>query len=333
MASSTTPSTPARSTTSGCPTSPAGSCSSPSPPPQRWGCSSRSPCSSSTASSAARTSTRSFPPRCTTASGCCPGPRWPAASSPASTSRTSKPPSGARMGSDNPFYNRTLRLLADKQRNWDTLDAVRDIAGSIGATPSQVALSWLTNRPSVTAPIIAASNLDAARGEPGRRRPRARRGRHQAPRRRQRPHPRRLPLRPLRREAARPLRRLQRPGHPRAHVAARQERARPFNFAAQQAVPQGVPLRHFDAMRLRSSLCLERTDMAVGQGQSCPYGLAGLLLGRFRVPRVLNAPPSAPVGPQGRTERCVASGARRQARKGWTGRSGWMLSTNVMVTA
>ena len=70
-----------------------------------------------------------------------------------------KPPIGTRMGSDNPFYNRTLRLLAAKQRNWDTLDAVRDIAGSIGATPSQVALSWVTNQPSVTAPIIAASNL------------------------------------------------------------------------------------------------------------------------------------------------------------------------------
>ena len=63
------------------------------------------------------------------------------------------------MGSDNPFYHRTLRLLAGKQQNWDTLDAVRDIAGLIGATPSQVALSWLTNRPAVTAPIIAASNL------------------------------------------------------------------------------------------------------------------------------------------------------------------------------
>ena len=70
-----------------------------------------------------------------------------------------KPPTGARMGSDNPFSNRTLRLLSDKQQNWDTLDTVRDIAGSIGATPSQVALSWLTNQPSVTAPIIAASNL------------------------------------------------------------------------------------------------------------------------------------------------------------------------------
>ena len=63
------------------------------------------------------------------------------------------------MGADNPFYQRTLRLLTEKQQNWDTLDAVRDIAGEIGATPSQVALSWLINRPSVTAPIIAASNL------------------------------------------------------------------------------------------------------------------------------------------------------------------------------
>jgi aryl-alcohol dehydrogenase-like predicted oxidoreductase len=70
-----------------------------------------------------------------------------------------KPPSGARMGSDSPFYDRTLRLLADKQQNWDTLDVVRDIADLIGANPSQVALSWLTNRPSVTAPIIAATTL------------------------------------------------------------------------------------------------------------------------------------------------------------------------------
>ena len=51
------------------------------------------------------------------------------------------------MGSGNPFYDRTPRLLAVKEQNWDTLDAVRDIATSIGATPSQVALSWLTNRP------------------------------------------------------------------------------------------------------------------------------------------------------------------------------------------
>lgn len=63
------------------------------------------------------------------------------------------------MGSDSPFYSRRLRLLAAKQQNWAILDTLRGIAGDIGATPSQVALSWLTNRPSVTAPIIAASTL------------------------------------------------------------------------------------------------------------------------------------------------------------------------------
>jgi aryl-alcohol dehydrogenase-like predicted oxidoreductase len=70
-----------------------------------------------------------------------------------------KPPSGARMGSGNPFSDRTFRLLAAKDQNWATLDAIRDIAKSIGATPSQVALSWLTNRPAVTAPIIGAKSL------------------------------------------------------------------------------------------------------------------------------------------------------------------------------
>ena len=70
-----------------------------------------------------------------------------------------RPPSGARMGSDNPFYNRTLRLLANKQQNWDTIDAVRDIAHLIDATPSQVALSWLIGRPGVTASIVGTKTL------------------------------------------------------------------------------------------------------------------------------------------------------------------------------
>ena len=122
------------------------------------------------------------------------------------------------MGSDNPFYHRTLRLLAGKRRNWDTLDAVRDIAGLIGATPSQVALSWLTNRPAVTAPIIAASNLaqleetsPAPTSSSTRLPPSA--STTSAP-----PTPERLPLRALRREAARPLHRLQRASDQRADL-------------------------------------------------------------------------------------------------------------------
>lgn len=50
--------------------------------------------------------------------------------------------------------------LAAKDQNWATLDIVRDIAEKNGVTPSQVALSWVTNRPGVIAPIIGARTLD-----------------------------------------------------------------------------------------------------------------------------------------------------------------------------
>jgi aryl-alcohol dehydrogenase-like predicted oxidoreductase len=46
-----------------------------------------------------------------------------------------------------------------KDQNWAILDVVRDIAKRNGVTPSQVAYSWVTNRPGVTAPIIGAKTL------------------------------------------------------------------------------------------------------------------------------------------------------------------------------
>ena len=48
-----------------------------------------------------------------------------------------------------PLYDHIFDDLAAKDQNWATLDAVREIATEIGATPSQVALSWVTNRPGV----------------------------------------------------------------------------------------------------------------------------------------------------------------------------------------
>ena len=60
----------------------------------------RSPCSRSTTCSSARSSGRSSPPAWRTGSGCCPGRRWAAAGSPAST-RASRAPTGAtRLGED-----------------------------------------------------------------------------------------------------------------------------------------------------------------------------------------------------------------------------------------
>jgi aryl-alcohol dehydrogenase-like predicted oxidoreductase len=67
--------------------------------------------------------------------------------------------SGSRAASGGPMYDRIMGKFMSKDRNWATLDAVLDIAKSLDATPSQVALSWVANRPGVTAPIIGARTL------------------------------------------------------------------------------------------------------------------------------------------------------------------------------
>jgi aryl-alcohol dehydrogenase-like predicted oxidoreductase len=45
----------------------------------------------------------------------------------------------------------------DNERSWALLDAVREVASELGATPGQVALAWLLARPGVVAPIIGAN--------------------------------------------------------------------------------------------------------------------------------------------------------------------------------
>lgn len=72
--------------------------------------------------------------------------------------RDMKAPS-ARAGAGIPMYDHIFGDLAAKEQNWATLDAVRDIAAEIGATPSQVALSWLANRAGVVSPIFGARTL------------------------------------------------------------------------------------------------------------------------------------------------------------------------------
>ncbi len=57
------------------------------------------------------------------------------------------------------MYSRIMGKFTSKAQNWATLDVVREIADSMGKTPSQVALSWLINRPGVIAPIIGARTL------------------------------------------------------------------------------------------------------------------------------------------------------------------------------
>jgi aryl-alcohol dehydrogenase-like predicted oxidoreductase len=66
---------------------------------------------------------------------------------------------GTRYGDGNAMFRYIGKTFAGNEHNWETIDAVREIADQIGATPSQVALSWVTNRPAVSATIIGARTM------------------------------------------------------------------------------------------------------------------------------------------------------------------------------
>lgn len=65
-----------------------------------------------------------------------------------------------RLASDNPMTRHQARQLDNDDSKWATLAAVKQIAEELGVTPSQVALSWVINQPSVTAPVIGARTLE-----------------------------------------------------------------------------------------------------------------------------------------------------------------------------
>ena len=73
--------------------------------------------------------------------------------------RGSIPPSNTRAGSKKELYQWTMEEYALSDRNWETIEAVEKIASESGLPPSQVALSWLINRPGVTAPIVGARTM------------------------------------------------------------------------------------------------------------------------------------------------------------------------------
>lgn len=73
--------------------------------------------------------------------------------------KNTKPSSETRAGSGNPMFDHIFGDLEAKDQNWETLHVVREIAEANSVTPSQVALSWVTHRPGVTAPIIGAKTV------------------------------------------------------------------------------------------------------------------------------------------------------------------------------
>jgi aryl-alcohol dehydrogenase-like predicted oxidoreductase len=67
--------------------------------------------------------------------------------------------SDTRGGAGDPMNDYIFGELAAKDQNWSTLDTVREVATEHGVTPSQVAYSWISNRPGVIAPIMGAKTI------------------------------------------------------------------------------------------------------------------------------------------------------------------------------
>ncbi|MFJ3194870.1 aldo/keto reductase [Streptomyces griseoviridis] len=73
--------------------------------------------------------------------------------------RGTTPAPDTRAGSANELYQYVSAEYASLDRNWATIGEVVRVAGERGATPAQVALSWIADRPGVTAPIFGARTL------------------------------------------------------------------------------------------------------------------------------------------------------------------------------
>ena len=57
--------------------------------------------------------------------------------------------------------------VGTRERTWDVLEAVQDVAEARGATMPQVALAWLLARPAVSSVILGARTTDQLRGNLG----------------------------------------------------------------------------------------------------------------------------------------------------------------------
>jgi aryl-alcohol dehydrogenase-like predicted oxidoreductase len=75
--------------------------------------------------------------------------------------RRDEPPTGAtRLGEDPERGMEGYAGRSAQQRTWDVVDAVRTVAEQTGASMAQVALAWLSDRPSVTSVILGARTTE-----------------------------------------------------------------------------------------------------------------------------------------------------------------------------
>ncbi|RDG36779.1 aldo/keto reductase [Streptomyces corynorhini] len=69
-----------------------------------------------------------------------------------------------RAGEDHALYRYTSSNYETSDRTWSAVEAVRRVADDTGATPAQVALSWVANRPGVVSAIVGARTLQQLTG-------------------------------------------------------------------------------------------------------------------------------------------------------------------------
>ena len=68
--------------------------------------------------------------------------------------RDQKPPEGSRLAKWTERFDKRAT-----ERNWNIVEALAGAATEIGATPSQVALAWLLQRPTVTSVILGVRSV------------------------------------------------------------------------------------------------------------------------------------------------------------------------------
>jgi aryl-alcohol dehydrogenase-like predicted oxidoreductase len=71
-----------------------------------------------------------------------------------------RPTGATRLGEDPDRGVEAYDARSGRQRTWDVVDAVRQVADDTGATMAQVALAWLSARPAVTSVILGARAIE-----------------------------------------------------------------------------------------------------------------------------------------------------------------------------
>jgi aryl-alcohol dehydrogenase-like predicted oxidoreductase len=71
-----------------------------------------------------------------------------------------RPTGATRLGEDPGRGVEAYARRSSRQRTWDVIDAVSEIAGQRGVTMAQVALAWLADRPAVSSVILGARTTE-----------------------------------------------------------------------------------------------------------------------------------------------------------------------------